>query len=268
MPLLLVSLGGLISERVGILNISLEGLMLSSAFFALYTAQLTSSTFLGLLGGIVASLILTLLFILGAIVLKGDPFVTGLGINLLSFPLISWFSQVLFKTEGTVRPEQMGHGVGFFPLLTVVLILLTLYLLELSPQGLVIKLCGQQPDRLKQKGINPEKIRVKALLLCAVLTGAGGAILSLDLGVYVPGMSAGKGWIALVAVYLGGRRWGGVLLAVLVFTLFDYMSISFQGFDSLPADLMLGVPYFLTLLVLLGVRVFGGWFMRIKQKYP
>lgn len=250
-PLILASLGGLISERAGILNISLEGLMLSSAFFAIYGAKLTSSLFCGFIFALVISMILSGVFIFFTLYLHGDRFIAGLGINLLSYPLVATFSRLLFETEGTVRPGNIPSLSSPGLLVAGLVIYIFVYLLlEKSSWGLMIDLAGGAERRLIEKGQSPRRVQSLALLLTGALAGMAGAALSLNLGVYVPSMSAGKGWIALVAVYLGGRKTDGLIPAVLVFALFDYLAVSMQSFDGIPANLMLSLPYFMTLIIL------------------
>lgn len=255
-PLLLAALGGLYSEKAGILNISLEGLMMSSAFFSLTAVSLTGSITVGLLAGTAVSLLLTLLFIFSALVLKSDPFVSGLGINILAYPLVLTFSRLIFGTEGTVRPESIPlPQEGLFPLVSLVLFLCTVLFFSRTNPGRMIRMGGESPERLRQKGHSPTKVQALSLMLGACFAGLSGAALSLPLGVFVPGMSAGKGWIALVAVYLGeGSPWG-ILPAVAVFSLFDLWAINLQHFDRIPGDLLLSLPYILTLIVTVILKI-------------
>ena len=251
-PLLLAALGGLYSEKSGILNISLEGLMLVSAFFSLWMASVTSSVMLGILAGMVASLFLTGLFILSALYLKSDPFVAGLGINLFAYPLVSTFSRIIYDTEGTVRPgTEILPPLWLFPLMAALVFAFTLTFFKRTNPGRLIVMCGGCPERLKEKGRKPRSVQSLALLLGGAFAGISGAALSLPLGVFVPGMSAGKGWIALVAVYLGGGEAKGILPAVFLFTLFDIWAVNLQHSDRIPSDLVLSFPYFLTLVLAL-----------------
>ncbi|MDC7221409.1 MAG: ABC transporter permease [Spirochaetales bacterium] len=256
-PLLLATLGGLYSEKAGILNISLEGLLITSAFYSLAVLSFSGSLFLGILAGVMASLLLTLLFILSTLVLKSDPFVSGLGINILAYPLVLSSSRLLFGTEGTVRPENIPvPGTALFFVLALLLLLFTLIFFGRTNPGRLIAYCGGSEERICQKGHSPQRIKFFALLLGSCFVGVAGASLSLPLGVFVPGMSAGKGWLALVAVYLAGGRGKGVFPAVALFAFFELMAVNLQQFNSLPHDLVLSIPYFLTLLVTTLLKMF------------
>ncbi len=257
LPLLLAALGGLYSEKTGILNISLEGLMLVSSFFSLWIASETSSVALGIAAGIAISLFLTGLFILSTLYMKSDPFVSGLGINLLAYPLVSTFSRIIYGTEGTVRPErEILPSDWLFPLIAAAVLLFTMLFFSRSNPGRLIRLCGVCPDRLEEKGRSVRPTQSLSLMLGGAFAGISGAALSLPLGVFVPGMSAGKGWIALVAVYLGGGKAAGILPAVFLFSLFDLWAVNLQHSDFIPSDLVLSFPYFLTLLLAL-IYYFG-----------
>jgi len=255
-PLLLAALGGLFSERAGILNISLEGLMLVSAYGALHGAALSGSPLIGLSAGLLASMILTVIFGLSSLVLKNDPFVSGLGINLLAYPLVKTLSRISYGTEGTVRPESVpSFGTLFFPVLALILTAATYIFFEKTNPGRMIRMSGGNENRLREKGRRPERVKWLSLLLGSILAGFSGAALSLPLGAFVPGISAGKGWIALVAVYLGGSRPLGILPAVVLFSLFDLWAMNLQQYDRIPSDIVLAIPYFLTLILALSYRI-------------
>ncbi len=265
-PLLLAALGGLYSERAGILNISLEGLMLFSAYAALHVASLTGSLAAGLLGALGASLALTLLFGLSSLVLKNDPFVSGLGINLLAYPMVKTLSKISYGTEGTLRPENLPScGSLFFPVLALLLTGITYLFLEKTHPGRLIRLCGGSERRLREKGHSPEKVKWLALVMGSLLAGLSGASLSLPLGAFVPGISAGKGWIALVAVYLGGRKPFGILPAMLFFSLFDLWAMNLQHYGRIPTDIVLGLPYFLTLVLTILIHIVKNRDFTIKK---
>jgi ABC-type uncharacterized transport system permease subunit len=251
LPLLFASLGGLITERAGTLNIALEGIILSSAFFTLYGADNFNSIVIGIILGIGISTFMALLFMGGTFLLKGDPFIIGLGINLSSYPLVSVASRYLYNTEGTVRPESIPSlPFLLFPIMGFFLFLLILYLIDISPWGLILKLCGSNEDRLREKGFSPIQIKSVSILTGSILAGLAGSFLSLNLAVFVPNMSAGKGWIALVAVYAGGKKVWGILPVILIFSFFDMAAVSLQRLDWLPSELVLSMPYFFSLVVL------------------
>ena len=111
----------------------------------------------------------------------------------------------------------------------------------------MIRACGGKPDLLKSRGVDPDRIRKATVLISGALAALAGAALSLRLGVYVPGMSAGKGWVALVAIFLGYRTIPGLIPACLFFALAEGAANRAQGMLGLPPTLILSFPYFLTL---------------------
>lgn len=262
-------MGGLYSEKTGLLNISLEGLILSSAFAAFAGAELSGSLMIGLLSALICALFLGQLFALGTLVLKGNIYVVGLAINLAAYPLTSSLSRVFFRQSGPLRarnflppsrlayPLQSGHplrgiflGHNIFYLLSIGALLFTWMFYRFTYKGLEMELSGSSDDRLRQKGGAPVKTRYQALLLNSIFCGLAGAALSLPLGSFIPSMSAGKGWIALILIYLGRKKTGWIAVSALFFALMESLSIEAQGFLDWAPSLLLSLPYFITLFAL------------------
>lgn len=253
--LILAALGGLLTERAGVLNIALEGMILGSAFAAVLIAALSGSLFIGTVGAVLTGLVIGVLFNFGTFTLMGNPFITGLGINVLVPALTASISQSIYGNQGIIRPEDMTGvpgfaGINIFTAIALLSSAVLIFIFFRTRQGLIIRSCGEQEDLLRSRGINPIKIKKKMVLFSGAFCGLAGASLSLNLGVYVPGMSAGKGWIALVAIYLGYRRVPGVVLACLLFSLAEWGANRAQGFLGLPPTLILSFPYFMTLAAL------------------
>jgi len=260
-PLLLAALGGLLTELAGVLNIALEGMMLAGAFAAIIVTDLTGSLAAGAAAAVAAGFLTALVFGFSSFTLKGNIFITGLGINVLVPALIASFSQRLYGNQGIIRPEQIDHlpsagGTDIFTWSALLLAGTVFLILYRTAPGLKLRAAGDQPDLLKSRGIRPERIQKYAVYLSGILAGLAGASLSLRLGVFVPGMSAGKGWIALVAIYLGYRRIPGIAAACLFFSLAEIIANRAQGLLSIPPSLILGFPYFFTLL---GLWLFSLW---------
>lgn len=254
-PLILAALGGLLTERAGVLNIALEGMILGSAFSAILIAGLSGSIFMGVLGALLSGILIAILFNLGTFTLKGNPFITGLGINVLVPALTTSISLRIYGNQGIIRPENISPvpqiaGIDIFTISALTAAGVMLVVFYRTRRGLIIRSCGEQEDLLISRGINPVKIKKQMVLLSGAFSGLAGAALSLNLGVYVPGMSAGKGWIALVAIYLGYRRVPGVVLACILFSLAEWGANRAQGFLGIPPTLILSFPYFLTLATL------------------
>jgi len=255
-PLILAAMGGLLTERAGILNIALEGMILGGSFAALLAFNLTGSSLIGVLAALVAGTLIAMLFNLGTFTLQGNPFISGLGINILVPAVITSVTQRLFGNQGIIRPERAPHlvqpgGVDIFIWISLLVIILMLILFYRTRQGLMIRSCGDHTELLISRGISPIRIKKITVLLSGMLAATAGAALSLRLGVFVPGMSAGKGWIALVAIYLGYRKVPGISVACLFFALAEWGANRAQGSMGIPPGLILSFPYFMTLAGLL-----------------
>ena len=258
-PLLLAALGGLLTELAGVLNIALEGMILTGAFGALVVTQWTGSMTAGTAAAAAAGLGTAWIFSFSSFKLKGNIFITGLGINILMPALIASLSQSLFGNQGVIRLEQARTLVapgGLDPYTWVALILsgATLMFLYRTYPGLALRASGEKPDLLRSRGLSPERTQTAAVLVSGIFAGIAGAALSHRLGAFVPGMSAGKGWIALVAIYLGYKKVPGIAAACLLFASAEAIANRAQGSLQIPPSLILSFPYFFTLL---GLGIFA-----------
>jgi simple sugar transport system permease protein len=268
-PLLFAALGGLFTELSGLLNIALEGLMLIGAFASAAVAGSTQSLALGLAAGVAASTLVAAFYGLVTIRGRANEFVTGLAANLLASGLAVVLSAQLFKTKGILAldlaplPELAPALAGRLPFLGKLLfghnalvyaswlaVPLAAVLIAKTPFGLRLRAAGSNPKALLAQGLKPERYRFAAVLISGGASGLAGACLSLSLAAYVPNMSSGRGWIALVAIYLGGRKSSGVAAACLAFALADSFANYAQGFLKVPSDFILALPYAVTFLAL------------------
>ena len=270
-PLLLAGLGGLFAELAGVLNIALEGMMLAGAFAAIVSASLTGSITAGMLGGLMAGTVLAYLFYFVGIRMRANIFIVGLAINLLAAGSIPFLSSAMYGTKGVLRlpmvPRMPGFFVGIetgFPLLdqiflghsfgvylTLPAVLLAGLVLQRTPFGLRLRSTGKNPETLRAVGLNPDRYRRAALLISGMGAGLAGSLLALRLGVYLPNVSAGRGWIALVTIYLGYKRPFGIFIAALCFALAEGVSVAAQGVLQIPGTILLGLPYILTVLAMI-----------------
>jgi simple sugar transport system permease protein len=277
-PVLYAALGGLFTELAGTLNIALEGLLLTAAFAANTAAYGTGSVALGALAGMLAAMLLAA--IQGAVVLKlrANVFIAGLAANLFAQGTSVILSRRIFGTRGVVAlpdphpPAAISlPGVRDIPLLgdllsghslyvyaSWVLVLAAWAALYRTPWGFRLRAAGAEPGALASLGLRPERCQFAAYLLSGLACGAGGSILALNLGAFVPNMSAGRGWIALVVIFLGGRKPQGLIPAAFVFGLAESVSNYAQGALNIPADFILAIPYFFTLAGMIGVSVLAG----------
>jgi simple sugar transport system permease protein len=275
-PLLLAALGGLFTELTGMLNIALEGLLLTGAFAALVCAYFSGSLLVGILAAILCSMILSALVAAVTLKLKANVFITGLAANLLASGLTVVLAHRLFGTRGVVAPQGIPRlGTFVIPALEGIPILgdilsghtayvylswLLLFLgwvvLYRTPFGFRLRACDRRAEALISLGIKPDAYRFAAFLISGFTCGLGGSLLTLNLGVFVPNISSGKGWIALVVIFLGNRKPRGLLLAALIFGLADAFSNYAQGILNVPTDFILAIPSVFTLLAMTGFSIY------------
>lgn len=276
-PLLLAATGGLFTELSGMLNIALEGMMLWGAFSSIVFTHYTGSLFLGVLLALLTTMLLAAIMGSATLYLRSNIFITGLATNLLASGLTVVLSYRMFGNKGVVvfkgikelpylkiPPLQsipilgdllIGHHL--FVYLSWFLLLVALFLLYHTPFGLRLRSIGDNEEVLLSLGHQPNLYRMVAFLIAGAFCAFGGATLSLSLGAFVPNMTSGKGWIALVVIFLGQRRPLGLLLAAFVFGLADAFSNYAQGAFNILAEFILAIPYVFTLLVMIGLSAFN-----------
>ncbi len=251
-PLLVAALGALWSERAGILNIAVEGQMLAGALTAVLVQHFTGDLTLALAAALLFGALTGLVLAWGTLDLGADPFIAALGLNLLLPALAGWVSFSLFGNLGVIRLDAaapMWLGVPAFFLAAVVLTAGTHAVLFHTPWGLRLRAAGTSPALMAGRGLAVKTPQRQALALSGALGALAGAFLALGLGAFVPGISAGKGWIALVALYLGIRRPFPVLAACLVLSWTEQASNLLQAVEDLPVGLVLGLPSLVTVMV-------------------
>jgi len=273
-PILLAALGGSVTYYAGIFNIAMEGMMLSGAFFAALGSYYYHSWVVGIFFAILGALAMALIFILFAVVLKMDEFITGIGLNLLSLGLTTYLvRQIDIPVTGIVPiPRIHFPGLEQVPVLGEILsghnlvVYLTLfavisihYLVFKTRYGLRLRASGYNRTCLDTSGVSANRIRISSLLLCGILCGLAGAFLSLGVVEgFTQGMSAGKGWISLAAVILVSGSPVGIALISLIFGFTDGLGLFLQ--QDLPPQFTAMVPYIATLVALF---VYS---MRMKKK--
>jgi len=285
-PLILAALAGLFSERSGIVNIALEGKMLSAAFAAAATASVTGSVFLGLLAAIATAIALSLLHGFACITHRGDQIVSGVAINMLAAGLTVTLGRFWFGLGGQTPALSEGErftsitlpgadAVANVPVIGLlyselisghnILVYLALALVPLcwwivfkTRFGLRLRAAGENPHAVDTAGISVAWLRYRALICAGVLTGIAGAYLSTAHSAgFVPNMSAGKGYIALAALIFGKWKPVPVLFGCLLFGFLDALAIRLQGVDfpivgEIPVQAIEVLPYVLTVLLLAG----------------
>ena len=258
-PFLLAAVGGLLSELAGVLNIALEGLMLSGAFFAVYFTYITGNLYLGILAGIFATTMLAFFFAGISLYSKANIFITGLATNLLITGLILILSQQKFKSQGTIeffsqtnphlvaQMETLFHILLYLSFVIVIIVGIFVYY---TPFGLRIRAVGLHREAAIIQGINPIHYQMLVLTFSGFTCAIAGSLLALRVEAYVPNITSGRGWIALVVIYLGQRKISGILIASFIFGLAERLSIEAQGSLKLPPDIIHAFPYLLTVVLM------------------
>jgi ABC-type uncharacterized transport system permease subunit len=271
-PLLVAALGALWSERAGVLNIALEGQMLAGALAGILVFHFTGNLAAALGAALVLGAVTGLVLAWGTLDLGADPFIAALGLNLLLPALAGWVSFSLFGNLGIIRVENPSpgslFGVPWFFLAAVGLTAATQAVLFHTPWGLRVRAAGTSADLMASRGLNTGAYQRQALALSGALGALAGAFLALNLGAFVSGISAGKGWIALVALYLGLRRPWPLLVACLILSWTDQVSNLLQSVRELPAGLLMGLPSLLTVVVFVATSAARNRVSRGRAKRP
>lgn len=272
-PLIFAALGGLYSERSGIINIALEGLMLAGAFTAAAVTATTGSALVGVSAGILAGVALAAVHAVATISFKADQVVSGTAINILMLGLPQLLSGAFFLSSGSTPQIPKEHliptlntflgtralDVSVASLLAFALVPITWYVLYKTPFGLRLRAVGENPEAADAAGISVVRMRYIAVLISGALAALGGAYLSIgQSSLFTRNMTAGRGFIALAALIFGKWKPLPTLLACLLFGFTEAASISLQGLKNsageelLPTQFIQIIPYVLTIVILAG----------------
>ncbi len=271
-PLVFAALGGLFSERSGVINIALEGMLLMGAFFAVLGADLTGSWFLGLLIGAASGGLLALVHAVFAVTLRADQIVSGTALNFIALGITSFMYLNRYGEQGT--PQDLpavpnvtlpliddipffGDIFGEVNLLIwigLLMVIVTWVVVFRTPPGLRLRSAGENPLAAETAGLSVVKTRYAAVVLSGVLAATGGAYLSIGfVHSFSQNMTVGKGFIALAALIFGRWRPGGALAAALLFGFSSALAQRLPVFSTSAATLFQALPYVVTLIVVAGV---------------
>lgn len=263
-PYLLAAAGGVISERAGLIGLTLEGYMLGGAFAAAVGSYYAGAPWIGVLCAVVAGALLALLYAVSAIRFRADQVVVGIAINLLAIGLTRFFLRLIFDSSSNSPRvpgfQVTGSGTGFIALVQnplvwvgILAIPAVAWLLYRTPFGLRVRAVGEHPEAAASVGIPVARVRYLAVVLSGMLAGLGGAYLALDQHQFTDGMTAGRGFIALAATIFG--RWDPMRagLACLLFAGAETLQIQLQGSQMIPSQFVEMIPYVLTIVALAGV---------------
>ncbi len=253
-PLLFAALGGLYSERAGVINVALEGLMLAGAFTAAVVTHLTHEPWLGFAAAVAAGVAVALVHAMASIVCGADQVVSGLAINIVFLGLPPLLSGALFASTGATPPIPRAELLPRAPVAAAfALVPITVYVLRRTRFGLRLRAAGENPEAAAAAGLRVTRLRCAAVLLSGALAAAGGAYLAIgQSSLFTRNMTAGRGFIALAALISGRWRPLPVMIACLLFGFAEAAAIQMQGAAALPAQLIQILPYAATLVVLAG----------------
>ena len=269
-PVLLAALGEMVAERTGVYNMGLEGTMLMGAFIGYFGAYQTGSLWLGVACAMLTGGLISLLFAFIVITMKVEQIVTGLAFNLLGAGLS------IFWLRSAFAGQDVTPTIPFFDTLPIPFLsdipvlgpiffdqkLLTYlaflavpalgYFLFRTRLGLELRCIGENPKALDTKGLSVAARQYGAVIFGGIMAGLGGAFLSVGSAArFVPDMTNGRGWLAIVIVIAGMWRPTPILIAALAFSLLDALQLQIQGIGiAIPYQLLLAMPYVVAILVL------------------
>ena len=276
-PLAFAAIGGIFSERSGVVNIGLEGMMLAGAFFGIVVVAETGQWELGILGAMAAGGVLALMHAFFSIHLQADQIISGFAVNFLALGATGYLFRSIYGRTGTPELEEeipdirlpliedipyIGDVFGRLNLMIWMMLLLVIFaaiVLFKTPIGLRIRSVGEHPRAADTVGISVYGVRYAAVVFSGMLAALGGAYLSFGFGnAFNENMTQGRGFIALAAVIFGSWRPFGAFGACLLFGFSSALAIRLQGSSLLPSDLasanlLSTLPYVLTLIALVGV---------------
>src|ERR1044071_5997425 len=253
-PLILAALGGLYSERAGIINIALEGLMLAGAFTAATVTYYSRNPWVGLLAAVAAGVVVASIHAVACIRFKADQVVTGMAINILFLGVPALLSGALFDSTGATPQIPQQDLLPYAPMIIAFLLVpLTWYVLNRTPFGLRLRAVGENPEAADTAGVSVARIRYTGVLLSGALAAIGGAYLAIgQSSLFTRNMSAGRGFIALAALIFGKWRPVQTMLACLLFGFAEAVAIQMQGVVKIPVQFIQIIPYVLTIVMLAG----------------
>ncbi|HAN86136.1 MAG TPA: ABC transporter permease [Firmicutes bacterium] len=273
-PILLAALGGLFTQQANVLNIALEGMMLSGAFTAVAVSFFTHSWVMAILASVLVGLIMA--WILGAFVVrfKALNVIAGMAVNLFA----SGFTAFLLRTIWTNKSEmtqglvgipdvvipglcnvpvlgELLSGYSFLVYISIVLVFVAQFVLYKTKLGLRIRAVGETPQAAASLGVDPDRIRLTSILISGALCGLAGAHLSLGaLCMFTENMTAGRGFMAMAVIFFGDADPYKVAIGAFLFGLAEAISMRLQSV-GLPSHFIIMIPYVFTVVSLIVVSI-------------
>src|SRR5580692_7520648 len=271
-PLLLAGIGELVSERAGVLNMSLEGMMLTGAFAAAVGAWATGNPFIGLGVGVLAVVPVALLQAFLSVTLRANQIVTGIGINILMLGATTLAYREIFGSRSREQIPGLDKwkppGLGDIPIfgeavfqqvwllyLGLVIIVLTAIVMRTTSLGIAIHAAGVEPRAVDKSGLSVTRIRYLVVLFTGFMAALAGAFLSIgDIHTFTEGMTRGAGYLAIAAVIFGKWKILGTIFACLLFGAATAMQFQLPAMGiAVPNALLIMMPYLLALLAVAGL---------------
>ena len=267
-PYLFAAAGGILSERSGIIALTLEGWLLGGAFTAVMGTHYSGSPWVGLLCGVAGGVLAALLHALACIRYRADQVVVGIAINLMAVGITRFFLRLAFDSSSNsprvagfdVGTGDGGRGTGVLASLANPLVALGIlslwfvwWILYRTPFGLRLRAVGEKPEAAASLGIRVNRVRWIAVVGAGALAALGGSYLALEQHQFTDSMTAGRGFIALAAVIFGKWEPRRVAIACLLFAAAETLQIQLQGLQLIPSQFVEMIPYVLTIVAVAGV---------------
>ena len=255
-PLIFAALGGMFSERSGVINIALEGLMLIGAFAAAVITYISHSPWLGTAGGMGAAVLMAGLYALFVIGLRANQIVAGTAINMLALGLTPFLCKVLYDVTGQTPAIPLGERFQSAPLyMSWVMVGLCWFWLKYTRGGLWVSFAGEHPEALDAAGIRVNRVRWAAVLMSGALAGLGGLVFVVPTSTNFNATVAGYGFLALAVLIFGQWKPVRILWSALFFGLMKTIAAAYSGIPGLQnlpisSDVYKMIPYIATLIVL------------------
>ncbi len=262
------ALGELVAERSGVLNLSVEGMMLTGAFAGFIGAFFSHSLWVGVLCAALGGVLISLIFALLAVVLHVDQTVSGLSVNIFAAGLTFYLFRTIFPNSGgRTIPALVPFEVIRIPVLSnipvfgemlfsyyalsylaIFMVLAVSFYLYRTKSGLILRTLGENPRAVDMKGLSVTRYRFMAVLFGGLLAGLGGSFITLcSSGLFVADITAGRGWLAIAIVIFGDWKPTKILFASLFFGFIDALQMQVQAVGiQIPFQLFLALPYILT----------------------
>lgn len=271
-PLMIAAIGELVTERAGVMNLGVEGMMLMGAFVGFFVTHQTGSPVTGIIAAALAGMVFSLIMAVMAITLKLEQFVTGMALNLLAAGLTLFWYRSFQKLVGTSNPkidlltnvkipflsEIPWLGKIFFchnPLtyLAFLMVPVIWFFLYRTKFGLELRCMGENPAAIDMKGLSVDARQYLAVMFGGLMAGLAGAFVSVASSVrFVPDMTAGRGWLAIVIVIAGNWRPKWIVVASMVFAFLDAFQMHVQAIGfKIPYQIFLALPYVIAIVALM-----------------